>query len=202
MYNDKKIRQGKILGENKTHFCIKAMVAMGFFYRYRWDWVSKSDPAICKIRWNPQAKLALTVILCLVIIGPYVLLHQLTPINYGFTEIDEITGLPVAGYIFYPDKLPDGHYTVEKVVSDGADALIIQHQPGPYRDFAYYVHMNVEDNVPDNCQDGQRFEIFQAKIVNENPPSNARWYFLSLFKKPLWRCLFFVKKLFFRHNQN
>lgn len=165
MYNDGKIRQGEIVDENREHFCIKTFQMWGFYGRCFCDWVLKSDPAIRGIRWNLRAKVALTVVLYLMIASPYVLVYKMTIPNYGVTEMDTIMGLPVTGHIFYPDRLPDGHYTVAKVTPRGDAAIIVRHQPGPYRDFVYYVSMSVDDNVPDDCRNGQRFTVFRGEVT-------------------------------------
>jgi len=163
-YNDGRIRQGEIVAEDSVRYCIKALEMMGFCRRTVCNWVSKFDPTISNIHWNPWSRLALAATVCLVVAMPYLLVYSMTTGNYGYA-VDSETGLPVAGHIFYPERLPDGHYTVAKVTPQGDAAIIIQHLAGPDRDFAYYMIMNVEGNALDNCATGQRFTVFQGKFI-------------------------------------
>ena len=161
MYNNGEIRQGEIVDEDGEDFCIKSLRIWGRHGGWFADWISKSDPAIRGIHWNPRAKFALAVVLCLMVVTPYVLVNNMVTVDYGvFTEVDTFTGLPVAGHVFYPERLPDGHYTVAEAMLHG-ETIVIRHRPGPDRNFVYYVMNRFAADVPD-CK---QFTVFRGKTI-------------------------------------
>ena len=127
-YNDGKIWQGEIVDEDSEHFCIKAFQMWGLYGRRLCNWVPKSDPGIGNVRWNDRAKLTLTAALLLIAAAPYVAVYQIASVSDSIADIDSFTGLPVADHIYYPDLLPDGHYTVVKATSSGA-TIIVRRDP-------------------------------------------------------------------------
>ena len=164
-YNDGKIWQGEIVDEDSEHFCIKAFQMWGLYGRRLCNWVPKSDPGIGNVRWNDRAKLTLTAALLLIAAAPYVAVYQIASVSDSIADIDSFTGLPVADHIYYPDLLPDGHYTVVKATSSGA-TIIVRHQPGPDRNFVYYVNTCVGDNVPNHPTAGRCFQVFRSHVVS------------------------------------
>lgn len=74
--------------------------------------------------------------------------------------------LPVVGEGWYPDQLPDGNYTIAKILLYGG-AVVINHLPGPDRDFIYLVmterHLT---NMPYCGEVGERLSIFHGRIVS------------------------------------
>lgn len=79
-------------------------------------------------------------------------------------SVDSYTGLPIAGHVLHPDQLPDGHYSVAQSLLHGG-TIVVQHLPGPDRNFTHIVMDRFVTNVPDDCVSGDRFTIFRGKIV-------------------------------------
>lgn len=78
----------------------------------------------------------------------------------GVTDRD--TGLPVAALVFHPVELPDGHYTIAVVGT--WTAKVVRHQ-GPYRDFVYSIEYRWPKTLPLPPQVGDRFTVFQRKVI-------------------------------------
>ena len=165
-YNDGKIRQGRIIGEDRECYLIRALVCLSMYYRrYGGNWVDKTDPALGGIRWNQRSRMVLPVLLLLMVVTPGVMVFWHTASQPEVNWVDQATGLPVIGVIVYPDRLPDGHYTVANAGWLSGSVTVIQHQPGPDRNFIYYVSTYVNDNVPDHPQAGQQFTVFRGEAV-------------------------------------
>lgn len=162
MYNDGEIwpGAGKIVDENKKHFCIRSTTIWGHSPLHVYHWVLKFDTAIKRVRWNTQAKFVFGLIVLLLVMTPISLINVSFTPDYGITAIDPYTKLPIAGVIFHPDQLPDGHYTVSRWMSGGNTSVIL-HLPGPCRDFVY----GTGDMTIVKMAVGDRFLVFNGKIV-------------------------------------
>jgi hypothetical protein len=87
------------------------------------------------------------------------------PEKYAFPpKFKDWKKYPEMGYIFHPQKLPDGHYTVAEVFSGGG-AVVIQHKAGKYRDFVYIVRNEYTVRAPIQAKEGGRFTVFQGKMI-------------------------------------
>jgi len=107
----------------------------------------------------------LVVVVLIVVVVQIIPLPQLTLFSEPIgNHYDPKTGLPIIGQVFYPDQLPDGHYTVAEALPRGL-TVVVQHLPGPDRDFAWYVMNAQVANFPDQARNGDRFTIFCGQPV-------------------------------------
>lgn len=164
-YSDGKVRDGEIVDESWHQFRVRAAFCPGI---YRPGWIPKTEPTIRGIRWSDDAQLAggiaafATICLLITVFSSVVDFSGNKDIVAN--DIDPTTGLPVVNTVFYPDQLPDGHYSVAKVSPHGA-TVVIQHKPGSDRNFVHYVANRFVANVPNDCAVGDSFTIFRGQVV-------------------------------------
>ncbi len=173
-------KEGKIVGESKDKLHVRTFVHLSPTYGQFWvGWIWKNDSHLGKPYWGLNERLlggfiletgiTITIITLLFIGWTHLNLDWSsfqTPTSM-VNNIDQTTGLPLMEDVFYPNHLPDGHYTLTKVLIHG-EAKVVQHLPGPDRDFVYYV-MNTkvvdDQQLPVGCKPGDRFQIFQGRPI-------------------------------------
>jgi len=128
--------------------------AFGYHNYYKWQYA--------KALQNPETS-ALTKALFWPVGIFYVATNP--PEEYAYpAKFKDWRKYPRMGYIYYPQVLPDGHYTVAEVIRHGG-AVIIQHKPGPCRDFVYIVVNEYTAGTPIRAKEGDRFTMFQGKMI-------------------------------------
>ncbi|MFH0952684.1 MAG: hypothetical protein V1838_05940 [Patescibacteria group bacterium] len=159
-YNDDSIHPGVVVDEKRHHLAIRARVTLGFWQRPVVCWVEKDDPAVVGLHWPIYGKVIGVLAGIAVVIGLLAILPQ--P-QWTDDSPDEITGLPIVATL-YNQPLPDGHYTVSQTFASGA-LMVVQHKPGPYRDFVYLIMNRRLNNAPEKCAPGLCFTVFKGKAV-------------------------------------
>jgi len=77
-------------------------------------------------------------------------------------EIDSRTGLPLLDHTLHLEHLPDGHYSVAATYWRNNRAIVVQHKPGPDRNFAYYT---MDCHSDRDLQVGDRFTVHDRQVI-------------------------------------
>ena len=166
---DGRVDTVKVINESKMRLQIEAFVRLGMYYgRHVRAWVDKTEPTITNLRWPSHYSLELELVKPVLVVFLAICINILMSIDFSQpidNQVDPNTGLPLMGMLYEEDQaLPDGHYSVTRI-GDYGSAVAIQHKPGPYRNFAYYLLTPAVRQLPADLEAGNRFTIFEGKVI-------------------------------------